>query len=136
MGRDLAQLYFGHHGGDPKGVVYHHRGACLLALGNVVSCGMPKHPVYLWTVPMFHCNGRCFPWSISVLPLKAGPTRLTGICPSRVRQFILVVMALDNCRASSSANVCFGAGAKWALQVALRRRLYREYLGPLNGESV
>jgi fatty-acyl-CoA synthase len=53
--------------GDPKGVVYHHRGAYLLAVGNVVTCGMGKHPVYLWTLPMFHCNGWCFPWSISVV---------------------------------------------------------------------
>jgi fatty-acyl-CoA synthase len=53
--------------GDPKGVVYHHRGAYLLAIGNVVTCGMGKHPVYLWTLPMFHCNGWCFPWSISVV---------------------------------------------------------------------
>jgi fatty-acyl-CoA synthase len=53
--------------GDPKGVVYHHRGAYLLALGNVVTCQMGKHPVYLWTLPMFHCNGWCFPWSISVV---------------------------------------------------------------------
>jgi fatty-acyl-CoA synthase len=52
--------------GDPKGVVYHHRGAHLLAVGNVVTCSMAKHPVYLWTLPMFHCNGWCFPWSISV----------------------------------------------------------------------
>ncbi|HEY5281101.1 MAG TPA: acyl-CoA synthetase [Pseudolabrys sp.] len=52
--------------GDPKGVVYHHRGAHLLAVGNVVTCAMAKHPVYLWTLPMFHCNGWCFPWSISV----------------------------------------------------------------------
>ena len=47
--------------GDPKGVVYHHRGAYLLAIGNVLTCGMGKHPVYLWTLPMFHCNGWCFP---------------------------------------------------------------------------
>ncbi|MCC7347970.1 MAG: AMP-binding protein, partial [Variibacter sp.] len=53
--------------GDPKGVVYHHRGAYLLATGNVVTCSMGKHPVYLWTLPMFHCNGWCFPWSISVV---------------------------------------------------------------------
>ncbi|MGP0095237.1 MAG: acyl-CoA synthetase [Xanthobacteraceae bacterium] len=53
--------------GDPKGVVYHHRGAYLLAVGNVVTCGIAKHPVYLWTLPMFHCNGWCFPWSISVV---------------------------------------------------------------------
>lgn len=53
--------------GDPKGVVYHHRGAHLLAVGNIVTCAMGKHPVYLWTLPMFHCNGWCFPWSISVV---------------------------------------------------------------------
>src|SRR6266545_4846174 len=53
--------------GDPKGVVYHHRGAFLLAVGNVVTCGMGKHPVYLWTLPMFHCNGWCFPWTLSVV---------------------------------------------------------------------
>lgn len=51
--------------GNPKGVVYHHRGAALLAQGNVLTCNMGKHPVYLWTLPMFHCNGWCFPWSIS-----------------------------------------------------------------------
>ena len=64
--------------GDPKGVVYHHRGAYLLALGNVVTCGMDKHPVYLWTLPMFHCNGWCFPWSISAV---AG----THVCLRQVR---------------------------------------------------
>jgi len=64
--------------GDPKGVVYHHRGAYLLAVGNVVTCGMGKHPVYLWTLPMFHCNGWCFTWSISVL---AG----THVCLRQVR---------------------------------------------------
>jgi fatty-acyl-CoA synthase len=53
--------------GDPKGVVYHHRGAYLLAMANVITCGMAKHPVYLWTLPMFHCNGWCFPWTLSVV---------------------------------------------------------------------
>src|SRR6476660_6345839 len=52
--------------GDPKGVVYHHRGAYLLAIGNVLTGSMDKHSVYLWTLPMFHCNGWCFPWTISV----------------------------------------------------------------------
>jgi fatty-acyl-CoA synthase len=51
--------------GDPKGVVYHHRGAYLLAMANALTCGMAKHPVYLWTLPMFHCNGWCFPWTLS-----------------------------------------------------------------------
>ncbi len=53
--------------GNPKGVVYHHRGAALLAQGNVLTATMPKHAVYLWTLPMFHCNGWCFPWSLSVI---------------------------------------------------------------------
>jgi fatty-acyl-CoA synthase len=53
--------------GNPKGVVYHHRGAYLMGYANVVSGGMGKHPVYLWTLPMFHCNGWCFPWSVSVV---------------------------------------------------------------------
>jgi len=64
--------------GDPKGVVYHHRGASLLAVGNVLTGSMGKHCVYLWTLPMFHCNGWCFPWTISVV---AG----THVCLRQVR---------------------------------------------------
>jgi fatty-acyl-CoA synthase len=64
--------------GDPKGVVYHHRGAYLLAIANVITCAMGKHPVYLWTLPMFHCNGWCFPWTLSVV---AG----THVCLRAVR---------------------------------------------------
>ena len=52
--------------GNPKGVVYHHRGAYLLATGNILAWHMPAHPVYLWTLPMFHCNGWCFTWSLSI----------------------------------------------------------------------
>ena len=52
--------------GNPKGVVYHHRGAYLNAMGNVVTWDMGLHPVYLWTLPMFHCNGWCFPWTLAV----------------------------------------------------------------------
>jgi fatty-acyl-CoA synthase len=63
--------------GDPKGVVYHHRGAYLNALGNVLTWAMPRHPVYLWTLPMFHCNGWCFPWTVTAL---AG----THVCLRRV----------------------------------------------------
>ncbi|MBB5505523.1 acyl-CoA synthetase [Paraburkholderia atlantica] len=51
--------------GDPKGVVYHHRGAYLNALSNILEWDMPKHAVYLWTLPMFHCNGWCFPWTVA-----------------------------------------------------------------------
>jgi len=51
--------------GNPKGVVYHHRGAALNAISNILEWDMAKHPVYLWTLPMFHCNGWCFPWTIA-----------------------------------------------------------------------
>ena len=63
--------------GNPKGVVYHHRGAYLNALGNILVWGMPQHPTYLWTLPMFHCNGWCFPWTVTAL---AG----THVCLRRV----------------------------------------------------
>ena len=63
--------------GDPKGVVYHHRGAYLNAVSGVVAWPMGHHPVYLWTLPMFHCNGWCFPWAVA---LTAG----TNICLRRV----------------------------------------------------
>ena len=53
--------------GRPKGVVYHHRGTFLEAVGNVMAWAMPAHPVYLWTLPMFHCNGWCFPWSVTAM---------------------------------------------------------------------
>jgi len=63
--------------GNPKGVVYHHRGAYLLALGNILTWGLPQHPTYLWTLPMFHCNGWCFPWTLAAV---AG----TSVCLRRV----------------------------------------------------
>jgi len=63
--------------GDPKGVVLHHRGAYINAVSNVVTWAMPHFPVYLWTLPMFHCNGWCFPWSLA---LVAG----TSVCLRKV----------------------------------------------------
>ncbi|MEO8487576.1 MAG: acyl-CoA synthetase [Betaproteobacteria bacterium] len=63
--------------GNPKGVVYHHRGALLNAISNIVDWGMPRHSVYLWTLPMFHCNGWCFPWTMAA---NAG----TNVCLRRV----------------------------------------------------
>ncbi|WP_081195733.1 acyl-CoA synthetase [Halomonas sp. BC1] len=71
--------------GKPKGVVYHHRGAYLNAVSNILEWGMPHHPVYLWTLPMFHCNGWCFPWTIaanagvSVCLRKVDPKRITDL---------------------------------------------------------
>jgi fatty-acyl-CoA synthase len=63
--------------GNPKGVVYHHRGAYLNAVNNVLAWELPKHAVYLWTLPMFHCNGWCFPWTLAAV---AG----TNVCLRRV----------------------------------------------------
>ncbi|MBU3543791.1 acyl-CoA synthetase [Polynucleobacter sp. MWH-Mekk-B1] len=63
--------------GDPKGVVYHHRGAAINAVSNILDWDIAKHPVYLWTLPMFHCNGWCFPWTIAA---RAG----INVCLRRV----------------------------------------------------
>ncbi|RTL32065.1 MAG: acyl-CoA synthetase [Burkholderiales bacterium] len=63
--------------GNPKGVVYHHRGAAMNAVSNILEWDMPKHAVYLWTLPMFHCNGWCFPWTVAA---RAG----VNVCLRRV----------------------------------------------------
>mgnify|MGYP001061749735 FL=1 len=63
--------------GNPKGVVYHHRGAATNAISNILEWDMPKHAVYLWTLPMFHCNGWCFPWTVAA---RAG----VNVCLRRV----------------------------------------------------
>ncbi len=63
----IALSYTSGTTGNPKGVVTHHRGAYLNALGNMMAWGMTPHPVYLWTLPMFHCNGWCFPWTITAV---------------------------------------------------------------------
>ena len=64
--QSLALNYTSGTTGDPKGVVYHHRGAYLNAMGNSFAWGMTPGPTYLWTLPMFHCNGWCFPWTITL----------------------------------------------------------------------
>jgi fatty-acyl-CoA synthase len=64
--------------GNPKGVVYHHRGAALMAYTNTIHAAMGQHSVYLWTLPMFHCNGWCFPWTLAV-------TASTHVCLRWVR---------------------------------------------------
>jgi fatty-acyl-CoA synthase len=73
----LALNYTSGTTGDPKGVVYHHRGAYLNAVGNVLVWNLAYHPVYLWTLPMFHCNGWCFPWTVAAM---AG----TNVCLRRI----------------------------------------------------
>jgi fatty-acyl-CoA synthase len=75
--------------GDPKGVVYHHRGAALNALSNILEWDMPKHAVYLWTLPMFHCNGWCFPWTLAA---RAG----VNVCLRKFdAQAVLTLIAIE-----------------------------------------
>ncbi|WP_085918859.1 acyl-CoA synthetase [Halomonas sp. CSM-2] len=72
--------------GKPKGVVYHHRGAYLNAVSNIMEWAMPHHPIYLWTLPMFHCNGWCFPWTIAA---NAGVNIcLRKVDPKKIMQLI------------------------------------------------
>jgi 3-(methylthio)propionyl---CoA ligase len=81
--------------GNPKGVVYHYRGAYLNAVNNILDWSMPKHPVYLWTLPMFHCNGWCFNWTIAA---AAG----TNVCLRRVEAKAI----LDLIRADRVTHYC------------------------------
>jgi fatty-acyl-CoA synthase len=105
--------------GNPKGVVYHHRGAYLNALGNVLVWGMRHHPVYLWTLPMFHCNGWCFPWTITAM---AG----TNVCLRRVEAAAIYEnIAREGvthlCGAPVVMNMLLNAGA--GLKRSLDRRI-------------
>jgi fatty-acyl-CoA synthase len=75
--------------GDPKGVVTHHRGAYLNAVSNILNWGMPQHAVYLWTLPMFHCNGWCFPWTMAE---RAG----VNVCLRRVEAKAMLDAIRDN----------------------------------------
>jgi len=81
--------------GNPKGVVYHHRGAYLNAVSNIVSWGMPPQSVYLWTLPMFHCNGWCFPWTMAA---NSG----TNVCLRRVEPKLV----LDAIREHKVSHYC------------------------------
>jgi fatty-acyl-CoA synthase len=81
--------------GNPKGVVYHHRGAYLNAVCNAVTWAMPHNPVYLWTLPMFHCNGWCFPWTIAMM---AG----TNVCLRKVEAKLI----FDLIRAHKVTHYC------------------------------
>ena len=106
-GSDRAQLHLGTTG-NPKGVVYHHRGAYLSALGNVLVWGMRQHPVYLWTLPMFYCNGWCLPWTITAM---AG----TDVCLRRVEAAAIYrVIAREDvthlCGAPVVMNMLLNAG--------------------------
>ncbi len=97
--------------GDPKGVVYHHRGAALNAISNILEWDMPKHAVYLWTLPMFHCNGWCFPWTLAA---RAG----VNVClrkfdPQQVLQLIAKEKVTHYCGAPIVQSALANAPAEW-----------------------
>ncbi len=112
--------------GNPKGVVYHHRGAFLNAVGNILVWGMPHHSVYLWTLPMFHCNGWCFPWTMaanagaSVCLRKVDPALVFGLikahkvthyCGAPIVHQTLINAADELKRGIDWKVSCFVAGA-------------------------
>ena len=94
--------------GNPKGVVCHHRGAALMGYANILACRMGERPVYLWTLPMFHCNGWCFPWTLA---LVAG----THVCLRWVR-------AKDMYAAIAEHKVTHLAGAPTVMSVLLNAK--------------
>ena len=107
----IAVSYTSGTTGDPKGVVTHHRGAYLNAVSNAATWTMPHFPRYLWTLPMFHCNGWCFPWTVAML---GG----THVCLRRVEaQAILQAMRehrVDHyCAAPIVHNLLINAPAEW-----------------------
>lgn len=116
----IAVSYTSGTTGDPKGVVTHHRGAYLNAVGNAVTWTLPQFPRYLWTLPMFHCNGWCFPWTVA---LQAG----VHVCLRRVEaRAILEAMRAHGvthyCAAPIVHNLIINAPPEW-----------RAGLGPVQG---
>jgi fatty-acyl-CoA synthase len=113
--------------GDPKGVVYHHRGAYLNAISNVLDWDMPQHAVYLWTLPMFHCNGWCYPWTVAE---RAG----TNVCLRRVE----AKAALDAIRTHKVTHMC-GAPIVYSMLInapdELRARLDHRIAGQIAGAA-
>ncbi|MBV1775608.1 acyl-CoA synthetase [Burkholderiaceae bacterium DAT-1] len=111
--------------GDPKGVVYHHRGAYLNAISQILEWDMPKHPVYLWTLPMFHCNGWCFPWSVAA---RAG----VNVCLRRVdaKQIFDLIRServSHYCGAPIVHNMLINAPDEW--KAGIQHRVYAQVAG-------
>jgi fatty-acyl-CoA synthase len=104
--------------GNPKGVVYHHRGAYMNAVGNILAWGMSHRPVYLWTLPMFHCNGWCFPWSITAM----GGTHvcLRGVEPKAVFDAIRTHDVTHLCGAPIVMNMLLNSPAAESFDVSRR----------------
>ncbi|WP_119287537.1 acyl-CoA synthetase [Azohydromonas sediminis] len=107
----IAVSYTSGTTGDPKGVVTHHRGAYLNAVGNAVTWTMPQFPKYLWTLPMFHCNGWCFPWTVA---LQAG----VHVCLRRVEARAILDAMREHavthyCAAPIVHNLIVNAPPEW-----------------------
>ena len=96
--------------GRPKGVVYHHRGTFLESCGNVMAWEMPAKPVYLWTLPMFHCNGWCYPWSVTAM----GGTHicLRAVDPAQIFPMIVEHGVTHLCGAPTVLTMLVGAPAE------------------------
>jgi fatty-acyl-CoA synthase len=113
--------------GDPKGVVTHHRGAHLNAVNNILNWGMPHHAVYLWTLPMFHCNGWCFPWTMAE---RAG----VNVCLRRVEAKAM----LDAIRDNGVTHMC-GAPIVYSMLInapaALRAGISHRIAGQVAGAA-
>ncbi len=104
--------------GNPKGVVYHHRGAYMNAVGNILAWGMPRQPVYLWTLPMFHCNGWCFPWAVTAM---AGThVCLRGVEPAAVFHAIQTHGVTHMCGAPIVMNMLLNSPEAEALEIPHR----------------
>ncbi|HRE14419.1 MAG TPA: acyl-CoA synthetase [Usitatibacteraceae bacterium] len=102
--------------GNPKGVVYHYRGAYLNAINNILDWSMPKHPTYLWTLPMFHCNGWCFNWTLAA---AAG----TNVCLRRVDAKLILDLIREHrvthyCGAPIVHSMLMNAPADWKKGIA------------------
>ena len=118
----ISLLYTSGTTGDPKGVVYHHRGATLNAISNILNWGMPHFPVYLWTLPMFHCDGWCYPWTIAE---RAG----VNVCLRRVE----AKAAFDAIRDNGVTHMC-GAPIVYAMLVNAPEALRAGITGKIAGQ--
>ncbi len=106
--------------GRPKGVVYHHRGTFLESLGNIVAWAMPAHPVYLWTLPLFHCNGWCYPWSVTAM---AG----THICLRAVDPALIFPMIVEH----TVTHMC-GAPTVLSMLISAPQEQRRKFTQPVH----
>ena len=104
--------------GKPKGVVYHHRGAYMNAVGNILAWGMSPNPTYLWTLPMFHCNGWCFPWSVAAL--SGTNVCLRGLRPSAVFEAIAQHGVTHMCGAPIVMNMLLNSPESNSLELERR----------------